>query len=142
MRNNKTFLALSAGLALGTALVSPASAHAVQPEPQDVRPAAACSPSNPGETTLRFGYYGCRMPGTAVADCPWGEAFVIAPSRTIWHAWPNSGGWKRMPNNGRADNTWNCYRNGNGQRQIEVLTRAGNIWYSYFSGGWRGWYLA
>lgn len=88
-----------------------------------------------------YGYVGCAKSDTSAQGCPWEEWFVIAPDRTIWHAWPNSGGWKQMPNNGRADDTWNCYTNGNGQHQVEVSVWGKGKWYSYLSGGsWRGWY--
>lgn len=54
-----------------------------------------------------FGYTGTFRDGTIMYIRHWpsggDECFGIAPDRTIWHAWPNSGGWKEMPGNGRAD---------------------------------------
>lgn len=98
---------------------------------------AACN----GVPVSAYGYLGCAKSGTDALHCGWDEWFVIAPDRTIWHAWPNSGGWKQMPNNGRADNTWDCYVNGNGQHQVEVYVNGSGVWYSYLSGsGWKGWY--
>ncbi|GIG68795.1 hypothetical protein Pen01_50900 [Phytomonospora endophytica] len=90
----------------------------------------------------RFGYSGCMSDGTQPADCPWDESFVIAPDRTIWHAWPRSGGWKEMPNYGKADFATNCYYNGNNKHQIDVWVQyTGAYYYSYHSGGaWHGWY--
>jgi hypothetical protein len=140
----KVLLAIAgaAVLALGTA---PAAAQAAAPamarEPVQQATAAAC-----GESYWAFGYTGTMRCGTLPLRCDWDnngtidEVFVIAPSRTIWHAWPGSGGWKEMPNNGSADNTWKCYRKGKGQRQVEVWTSSPNVWYSYYSGGWQGWY--
>ena len=89
----------------------------------------------------RFGYTGQIKCGSHVKDCPWDEAFAIAPSGTVWHAWPNSGGWQHMPNGGTAADTHACYLNGNHYRQVEVVTAAGNIYYSYYDSGWRGWFL-
>jgi hypothetical protein len=54
-----------------------------------------------------YGYYGTFKTGTDVMVVDWetssDECFGISTDRTIWHAWPNSGGWKRMPGNGHAD---------------------------------------
>jgi hypothetical protein len=126
----------------------PASSYAASTKVTDAasskvveQPAAATDTSY----VLAFGYQGKDICGTALA-CDWNgnaindETFVIAPDRTIWHAWPNSGGWYQMPNNGKADDTHNCYINGNGQRQVEVSVIGSGVWYSYYSGGWRGWY--
>lgn len=122
---------------------SPAVAQAtgvqvgVHPFAQGDSMAAACN----GEVVSEFGNVGCKKTGTKTLVCrDWDEAFVIAPGRTIWHAWRNSGGWKEMPHNGRADDTWKCYLNGKGQRQVEVAV-GNRFYYSVNSGGWRPWKL-
>lgn len=59
-----------------------------------------------------FDYTGTFKSGTNVLVIDWenngsyDECFGVAPGRTIWHAWPKSGGWKQMPNSGRADDMW------------------------------------
>lgn len=102
--------------------------------PEEFGTASACP------VTSSWGHKGWGLCGSHLMFCPWEEDVVIAPDGTIWHAWPTSGGWKEMPNNGRAEDTWNCYKNGKGQRQIEVVTANANIYYSYYSGGWKGWF--
>ena len=160
MRKKLTALLAVAGGAMVALAVATAPAHSAAPTAgqatqqvqrnatvairqaaQPVQADASCG----GWTDTEFGYTGCFDNGSIVIGCDWSgdgvedEAFGIAPSLTIWHAWPNSGGWKQMPNNGRADDTWNCYFNGNNQRQVEVKVGSA-IWYSYYSGGWKGWY--
>ncbi|MCC8245491.1 hypothetical protein [Saccharothrix luteola] len=58
-----------------------------------------------------YGYYGTFLVGSDVIVVDWvtsnnNECFGIATDRTIWHAWQGSGGWKRLPGNGHADDTW------------------------------------
>src|SRR4051812_35260023 len=111
----------------GTAAVSltagnQASARVAVFSAQPQTALAACN----GVPVEAYGYVGCARSNTHALHCAWDEWFVIAPNGTIWHAWPNSGGWKEMPNDGNADDTWNCYRNGNGQRQVEVWTSTPN----------------
>lgn len=61
-----------------------------------------------------FGYPGKKKCGSKVARCDWNKngttdaVFVISPGRKIFHAWRNSGGWKQMPGNGRADDAVGC----------------------------------
>ena len=54
-----------------------------------------------------YGYYGTFKAETLVFVVDWitssNECFGIATDNTIWHAWPNSGGWHPMPGNGHAD---------------------------------------
>ncbi|WP_461119406.1 hypothetical protein [Saccharothrix stipae] len=54
-----------------------------------------------------YGYTGTFKVGTNVIVVNWAstsdECFGIATDRTIWHAWPNSDGWHRMPGGGYAD---------------------------------------
>src|SRR5689334_7414312 len=74
-----------------------------------------------------FGYTGTFRAGTSIALVDWqddgshDECFGIAPKRTIWHAWRNSGGWQQMPHNGLADDVWAGYRHSNGNRFFVVL---------------------
>ncbi|MGI5149028.1 hypothetical protein ACQEVC_22130 [Plantactinospora sp. CA-294935] len=145
LRASLLAVAGAAAFALGA---TPTAAHAgpVQGQQQDqavrieIEPQGELVTAAAGCPVSAYGYSGTAMCGTIALVCSWDEAFVIAPSRTVWHAWPGSGGWREMPNNGRADNMWDCYRNGDGQRQVEVWTAADNVYYSYYSGGWRGWY--
>jgi hypothetical protein len=73
-----------------------------------------------------YGYYGTFKVGSDVIVVDWAttsnnECFGIATDRTIWHAWQGSGGWKRMPGNGHADDTWGIAENsGTGERVIIV----------------------
>lgn len=54
-----------------------------------------------------YGYYGTFRGGTFILVVNWvhssDECFGISTDRTIWHAWPGSGGWKKMAGNGLAD---------------------------------------
>ncbi|NUR27320.1 MAG: hypothetical protein HOV83_15985 [Catenulispora sp.] len=107
------------------------------------------SPSNSngsGCPVVDFGYSGLGRCGSYELRCDWNqdgnvdEAFVISPSRYIYHAWPGHG-WQLMPNNGRADDMHNCYWNGNHQHQVEVDVFGVGTYYSYLvSGVWYGWY--
>ena len=70
------------------------------------------------------------------------ECFGIAPSGTIWHSWPNSGGWKEMPNNGRGVYVYAGYDYGYG-KAIEVISSSGAFWCSfldYETNTWGRWY--
>jgi hypothetical protein len=113
-----------------------AAAQSLQVQPADVRP-AACN----GQPVEAFDYTGCMKANSHYAPCvEWPEVFVIAPDRTIWHAWPGSGGWKQMHNNGLADDTWACFTNVYGQHQVEVCLYDDSMYYSYLVNGvWKGW---
>ncbi len=147
-------LATGLSLVLGAvpATASPVSARSERA----VAGSASSSSLTPSEAAsgcavYRFNYLGymacdsspcdLKINGTVV------ESWVVADSRRIWHAWQGSGGWKEMPNGGRADDTWKCYINGRGQRQIEVAVYPlsggfGSVWYSArdSAGTWWGWY--
>lgn len=70
------------------------------------------------------------------------EVFAVASSRKIYHIWKNSGGWKEMPNSGRAVDTVHAYW-GHGGRTVVVKAAGGSHWRStYKSSAWRGWYAA
>ncbi|MFE2756692.1 hypothetical protein ACFXGA_32325 [Actinosynnema sp. NPDC059335] len=97
-----------------------------------------------------FGYTGTFRDGSSVVYVDWittgDECFGIAPDRTIWHAWPGSGGWQMMPGNGRADDTRDhFYENtSTGSRTAGVWVADGTgYWCQDYtpSGGWTGhWY--
>jgi hypothetical protein len=98
-----------------------------------------------------FGYTGTFWAGTRIALVDWqqdgsiDECFGIAPDSTIWHAWRNSGGWKQMPHNGRADDTDAAYYHPNGNRFITVFVygqfSVKEYWEStYSNGSWGPWY--
>ncbi|WP_409062370.1 hypothetical protein [Streptomyces sp. SYP-A7185] len=70
------------------------------------------------------------------------EVFAVGASRKIYHIWKNSGGWKEMPNSGRAVDTVHAYW-GHGGRTVVVRAADGTHWRStYKSNAWRGWYAA
>jgi hypothetical protein len=91
-------------------------------------------------------YSGTFRAHTYVMEVDWqadgtiDECFGIAPSRSIWHAWRNSGGWKQMPGGGSGDDTgdaWRLY----GRRYVSVKVAGSGDWHSYYSNGaWVGWY--
>jgi hypothetical protein len=95
----------------------------------------------------RYGYAGQAMCNTYVIDVDWNglgwlETFIIAPNRTIWHAWQNSGGWHVMPGGGLADDMWDVYRYTNGDRLVEVWVNGIGRFCTkdpIGSGGWNGW---
>jgi hypothetical protein len=97
-----------------------------------------------------FGYTGTFKDGSYILYVDWEDAgtstdecFGIAPGRTIWHAWPGSGGWKVMPNNGRADDTWVPYYSADGRRGVSVYVAASNgTWCSTRNAGpgWGAWF--
>ncbi|MEV6587740.1 hypothetical protein [Streptomyces acidicola] len=71
------------------------------------------------------------------------ECFGIAPSGTIWHSWPNSGGWKEMPHNGRGVYVYAGYDYPGYGKAIEVMSSTGKFWCSfldYETNTWGGWY--
>ncbi len=80
-----------------------------------------------------FGYTGTFKDGSRVILAQWNdgsrECFGIAPGRTIWHAWPNSGGWRQMPGNGRADDTYTTLENGQGDRMVIVWVASNNTYW-------------
>jgi len=97
----------------------------------------------------RYGYKGTFRDGTKILDVNWfnsgrWESFGIAPDRTIWHAWPDSGGWRQMPGNGRADHVTAAYWNTTtGIRIVEVYVSSnGSYWCNTDPGNgrWGGWW--
>lgn len=99
-------------------------------------------------TTSCFGYTGTFKDASVVIEANYDytgateECFGIAPNRTIWHAWPNSGGWKQMPNNGRADNMAGWYKNGDGRVGVIVYVNSVGDYCSLRNQGpgWGGWF--
>lgn len=98
-----------------------------------------------------FGYTGTFKDGSSILVVDWEDAnttadecFGISPGRAIWHAWPGSGSWVQMPNNGRADDTWSAYYSNDGRRGVSVYVAAsGNVWCSTrnFGPGWGAWFI-
>jgi hypothetical protein len=93
-----------------------------------------------------FGHLGTFKDGSRVLIVDWDgngtgdECFAIAPNRTIWHAWPASGGWREMPNGGRADDTSLAFVRA-GLRTIQVWVASPASFYcsSLGSAGWQAW---
>jgi hypothetical protein len=68
------------------------------------------------------------------------EVFVIAPQRTIWHAWPRSVRWWEMPHGGRADFTVDARVNlTTGDRAIIVQVNGRGFWCSINPAGRASW---
>ena len=93
-----------------------------------------------------YGYTGTFRAGTNVVVVNWlstsDECFGIATDRTIWHAWPDSGGWHKMPGGGYADSiAYSVFLEepSTGQREVVVWTRSSDkFWCQDFRrpGGW------
>lgn len=140
----KTVLLL--GVALATLGLFSGTAASAAPARQTSAASTASCPST------WFGYTGTIICGS---DMPvdWNEngttdeVFAIAPNRTIWHVWPTSGGWKLMPNNGRADDTYG-WGTGPDGHYVYVRVDIGGFSYLYYSlysystRTWLGWYRA
>jgi hypothetical protein len=157
--------AAAAGIALtmALALVTPAAADTNGGALVDGGRASA-APARPASTNATilnrqlvtgngkvncYNYIGTFKLGTYVVVVDWqastsDECFGIAPDRTIWHAWPGSGGWKPMPGSGHADYISTIWDNAAGDRQVGVLvTSNSSLWCQDYSrsGGWAGsWY--
>jgi hypothetical protein len=106
---------------------------------------AAC----PVPAEFNYGYYGEAMCGTHILQVDWYgdgsrlETFVISPVRTIWHAWPGSGGWYEMPGSGLADDTGFGWWEG-GDRVVAVWVNNSGWWCNRDpagAAGWQGWYF-
>jgi hypothetical protein len=112
--------------------------------------------AGPAQADIRrncFGYTGNFKSGTRMEYADWNsdstpdECFGIAPNRTIWHAWPHSGGWFEMPNDGRADNVVGSFRAIVGSpgyaHKVIVRVTGGADYYSWLwesrNDGWYGW---
>jgi hypothetical protein len=95
-----------------------------------------------------FGYWGTFKDGSRVVWKTWSdgteECFGIAPDRTIWHAWPNSGGWREMPGNGRADEVYEVHQYASGDRVVEVFVDSSSTFWCnrnpVGSASWGRWY--
>ncbi|TDP97604.1 hypothetical protein [Labedaea rhizosphaerae] len=110
---------VAAGFALATAItaVAPATAsaapHASTPSVAVNAPSSVAStyfyftPVPASQRVACYGYYGTFKAGSSVMVVDWihtsDECFGISTDRTIWHAWPNSGGWKKLGGGGSAD---------------------------------------
>ncbi|SES23411.1 hypothetical protein SAMN05216188_12760 [Lentzea xinjiangensis] len=140
--------ATAAGIALALALVTPAVAETNGGVRFDGGRASAAPVSPVGITATIinrepvpangrvncFNYWGTFKAGTYVIVVDWAtsanhECFGIAPDRTIWHAWPGSGGWRVMPGNGRADFVDTVGEDSTtGRRQVSVWVVNSGYW--------------
>jgi hypothetical protein len=97
-----------------------------------------------------YGYYGTFRTDTLVIVVDWitssNECFGIATDNTIWHTWPNSGGWRPMPGNGHADSiAYTQFREDpvTKFRKIAVYAAVNDSYWCqnyYPSTDWGGWY--
>jgi hypothetical protein len=111
--------------------------------------AAGSASANSCAITSPWGHKGYYMCGTNLyaGKADWNqdgqldEMFVIAPDRTIWHDWKNSGGWKVMPGNGRADDVTGTNPNDASGRCVWVyVDGSGTHWKNcFYSGSWHTW---
>jgi hypothetical protein len=96
-----------------------------------------------------FGYYGTFKVGTDVIVVDWDhtsdECFGIATDRTVWHTWPNSGGWTPMAGGAHADGIYSVGpEDSYGNKSVSVFVNSNSsVWaqdYDYID-GWKGsWY--
>ncbi|WP_069884912.1 hypothetical protein [Streptomyces luteocolor] len=145
---HKTGLAAAAALAGLTAAVVPGSSASAAPSAAapSVKTAARAGgvAAAAGCPVTRFGHAGRYKCHTRVMDAYWDsrpgydETFVIAPDRTIWHIWGRSGGWKRMPNGGKADNMAG-YDTANG-RTVAVWVGSTKWCTNYKNNKWNAWH--
>ncbi|MFC5721018.1 XRE family transcriptional regulator [Streptomyces gamaensis] len=133
--------------AFGIARLDPADGQRGNRPTDFVRVAAGASDAQPSSATsytvTRYGYQGTFSEGSHVMDAPWKESFAVAAKRTIWHAWPGSGGWQPMPHNGWADDITGVYQEKNGSRRmVEVWVAHSNSYWCSESpgdGAWGRW---
>ncbi len=127
-----------------TALVSPASATADGSGPQPSVEEVTSSTAAASFTDTCFGYTGTFKSGTHILRVDWqldgsiDECFGVAPNRTIWHAWRNSGAWREMPNHGLADDMYGWSRDSAGRR-VKVWVNFSGTWCSTFTSSWQPW---
>jgi hypothetical protein len=75
------------------------------------------------------------------ADGTWDECFGIAPDRTIWHEWRNSGGWREMPNHGHADDMAGAEIDSAGRHRVTDKVNGHGLYCSWLTpSGWQGWH--
>lgn len=128
----------------------PPTAEPLQPETGELLQPADTAGQASACTYSAYGYTGTFRCNTHILKVPWDkfdsrfghgreEQFGIAPSGTIWHAWPHSGGWKEMPGHGRADDTY-----GAGAKypsRTVAVKKGSGIWCNTDPGhGWGSWY--
>ena len=124
------------------ALVSPASAAADESGLQQASSRkVSTATAAPSWHYPCFGYEGTFKSGSGVLIAPWNECFGIAPDRTIWHAWPGSGGWREMPNHGHADYmVYPARIDSAGRRVVAVWVNGYGDYCSWLMPPWKGWY--
>jgi hypothetical protein len=135
MKRSRTIVAALA-MAVGLLVANAPAAH------------AAAAANFPGSC---FGYSGTFRSGSHILHLDlqdpggawWTECFGIGTDRRIFHAWPNSGGWRVMPNNGLADDVDYGFYDSRGHRTIKVLVRNSSGGYgeycSTLNPTWRPW---
>ncbi|MEU7577609.1 hypothetical protein AB0B50_08400 [Streptomyces sp. NPDC041068] len=147
---HKSGLAAAAALAGLTAAVLPGGSASAASVSAAERPSAKTAVKAGGPAVAaacsvkRWNHTGKYKCGTRVMDAHWDssagydETFVIAPDRTIWHIWARSGGWKQMPNGGRADNMAG-YDTSNG-RTVAVWVGSVKWCTNYKNNKWNAWH--
>ncbi|MEU4767617.1 hypothetical protein AB0H12_30625 [Actinosynnema sp. NPDC023794] len=105
-----------------------------------ITPASACS-------IVKYGYRGTVMCEAIGLEIEWSagrfEYFDISTNRSIWHVWPNSGGWKVMPGNGSADHIFDAYWAGTSRVVCVSNNSNGSVWCSTdppTSASWGSWW--
>jgi hypothetical protein len=136
------------GQSAAAAAATPAPATPVVTRVKVSTPSAASAPSAAPAAScpvVRYGYTGNAMCYTWAMDVDWNgdgrrlETFVVAPNRTVWHAWPGSGGWRVMPGNKTADDMENAWWSGT-TRNIAVWVNHPTVYWciSDPGSGWTG----
>ncbi|MEE6259358.1 hypothetical protein [Plantactinospora sonchi] len=139
----KRVLLLLGAAVTALSLTGEAAPAAAKPAPAPgapiVRVTEEAAPPNAGPNAscpiVAHGYSGAYMCGTRVILVDWYgdgrrlETFVVSPVRTIWHAWPGSGGWHEMPGRKTGDNMGDAWWSGTATRNISV-------WANHPTGYW------
>ncbi len=136
---------LGVGLVVTMATLAPALSASAVTNPTTYR---FKSPDAQGHATC-FGYQGTFKAGSRIMIVRWygtsdSECFGIARDKSIWHTWPGTGAWKRMPNGGRADDTvWAATVNNDPYvRNVGVCVYGSGYWQANNEGGtWRSWWF-
>jgi hypothetical protein len=129
---------LTNAVVAGTLVLSGGTAAAAAPAAAAVQAASVISASCFGYTGRFLNY----PPLHVNLAGGWVECFGIGTNRGIYHAWPNSGGWREMPYGGRADTVTFAYFNDDDQRSVEVYVNGHGYYCTSLDpdhGGWQPW---